>query len=89
MVGTGRFELPTPRTPSECSTRLSHVPTQGVFLSVHERSRSRATPLELLRALHIAYAGHAPQSLHEPIQMTNIFRVDNEFHRSIVVRTRL
>src|SRR5215470_15945793 len=26
MVGTGRFELPTPRTPSECSTRLSHVP---------------------------------------------------------------
>ena len=27
MVGTGRFELPTPRTPSECSTRLSHVPT--------------------------------------------------------------
>ena len=23
MVGTGRFELPTPRTPSECSTRLS------------------------------------------------------------------
>ena len=29
MVGTGRFELPTPRTPSECSTRLSHVPTKG------------------------------------------------------------
>ena len=29
MVGTGRFELPTPRTPSECSTRLSHVPTVG------------------------------------------------------------
>src|SRR5947199_1805866 len=29
MVGTGRFELPTPRTPSECSTRLSHVPTAG------------------------------------------------------------
>src|ERR1700736_5293513 len=28
LVGTGRFELPTPRTPSECSTRLSHVPTE-------------------------------------------------------------
>src|ERR1051326_3434851 len=27
LVGKGRFELPTPRTPSECSTRLSHVPT--------------------------------------------------------------
>ncbi len=30
MVGTGRFELPTPRTPSECSTRLSHVPTRKI-----------------------------------------------------------
>src|SRR5215472_1568673 len=30
MVGTGRFELPTPRTPSECSTRLSHVPTERI-----------------------------------------------------------
>src|SRR6266576_6316246 len=30
LVGTGRFELPTPRTPSECSTRLSHVPTEGI-----------------------------------------------------------
>src|SRR5437868_14766159 len=29
MVGTGRFELPTPRTPSESSTRRSHVPTEG------------------------------------------------------------
>src|SRR5690348_8026361 len=25
--GRADFELPTPRTPSECSTRLSHVPT--------------------------------------------------------------
>ena len=33
MVGTGRFELPTPRTPSECSTRLSHVPTQSSRLA--------------------------------------------------------
>ena len=33
LVGTGRFELPTPRTPSECSTRLSHVPTRKVPLS--------------------------------------------------------
>src|SRR3984885_13863968 len=38
MVGTGRFELPTPRTPSECSTRLSHVPTgENSLTSVHER----------------------------------------------------
>jgi hypothetical protein len=36
LVGTGRFELPTPRTPSECSTRLSHVPTAG-YLSLIER----------------------------------------------------
>src|ERR1700722_12591611 len=33
MVGTGRFELPTPRTPSECSTRLSHVPTRQKLLN--------------------------------------------------------
>src|SRR5581483_5748516 len=53
MVGTGRFELPTPRTPSECSTRLSHVPTQdeparasrfqGSCISLH-RHRPRQPP---------------------------------------------
>ena len=54
MVGTGRFELPTPRTPSECSTRLSHVPTQSsrlaesrlwgpeqFTLAIHLRAQSR------------------------------------------------
>src|SRR5512146_1793739 len=49
MVGTGRFELPTPRTPSECSTRLSHVPTsegrvpfvlaRGGRFILHQRQR--------------------------------------------------
>jgi hypothetical protein len=34
LVGTGRFELPTPRTPSECSTRLSHVPTEEVRVNM-------------------------------------------------------
>src|ERR1035437_1150156 len=33
MVGTCRFELPAPRTPSECSTRLIHVPTQSSLLA--------------------------------------------------------
>ena len=50
MVGTGRFELPTPRTPSECSTRLSHVPTQPsrlggagckVSISLHQQAGLR------------------------------------------------
>src|ERR1019366_6962999 len=50
MVGTGRFELPTPRTPSECSTRLSHVPTQSSrlggagfrgLISLHQRGHVR------------------------------------------------
>jgi hypothetical protein len=27
MVGTARFELATPCTPSKCATRLRHVPT--------------------------------------------------------------
>src|SRR5271157_1844053 len=39
MVGTGRFELPTPRTPSECSTRLSHVPTQSSRFAAANRLR--------------------------------------------------
>ena len=34
-IGTGRFELPTPRTPSECSTRLSHVPTRKEPVALH------------------------------------------------------
>ena len=42
MVGTGRFELPTPRTPSECSTRLSHVPTRL------RTRRSNGVDLEIL-----------------------------------------
>ena len=35
MVGTARFELTTPRTPSEYSTRLSHVPTLAFILTVN------------------------------------------------------
>ena len=31
-VGTARFELATPRSQSECSTGLSHVPKQTVSL---------------------------------------------------------
>ncbi len=38
MVGTGRFELPTPRTPSECSTRLSHKAVLTRFSSKSEYS---------------------------------------------------
>src|ERR1700686_4799166 len=37
LVGTGRFELPTPRTPSECSTRLSHVPTRKEPAALHSQ----------------------------------------------------
>src|SRR5246127_3198531 len=47
MVGTGRFELPTPRTPSECSTRLSHVPTGRIPLiacaGFHARPQRRGS----------------------------------------------
>ena len=34
MVGMGRFELPTPRTPSECSTRLSHIHVESTVYTV-------------------------------------------------------
>src|SRR5580704_12137300 len=52
MVGTGRFELPTPRTPSECSTRLSHVPTKegirrpSAQCAVCEGVRNNSTPAQ-------------------------------------------
>ena len=39
LVGTARFELATPRTPSECSTRLSHVPTQLLRRRCAERGK--------------------------------------------------
>ena len=61
MVGTGRFELPTPRTPSECSTRLSHVPTgkdpridayhlrlhpaEGFLVILHQLAAHKRSPL--------------------------------------------
>ncbi len=44
MVGTGRFELPTPRTPSECSTRLSHVPTRKESTEAAAAIRQLASP---------------------------------------------
>jgi hypothetical protein len=44
LVGTGRFELPTPRTPSECSTRLSHVPTRKDSADSLSRFSARIEP---------------------------------------------
>ena len=47
LVGTGRFELPTPRTPSECSTRLSHVPTRKNSTDAQSyREATRQAPTE-------------------------------------------
>ena len=58
MVGTGRFELPTPRTPSECSTRLSHVPTQWSRLGrAGFRGLNQFTP-----ATHVAPLVHHPEA---------------------------
>jgi hypothetical protein len=52
LVGTGRFELPTPRTPSECSTRLSHVPTTvrlgSALMSVSRVALPVAIPIGLV-----------------------------------------
>ena len=36
LVGTARFELATPRTPSVCATGLRHVPTK---IEVDEKGR--------------------------------------------------
>src|SRR2546423_5324223 len=66
LVGTGRFELPTPRTPSECSTRLSHVPTwkdsaadqssaEGFLKILHQLRIASPTPLD--RKLRVCQRG--------------------------------
>ena len=47
MVGTGRFELPTPRTPSECPPATTGSPTQGGF----DRVDWRSSPLADRRVL--------------------------------------
>src|SRR6202167_3846646 len=52
LVGTGRFELPTPRTPSECSTRLSHVPTRKEPAASHAQ-RMGFNPISLHQARRI------------------------------------
>jgi integrase len=53
MVGMGRFELPTPRTPSECSTRLSHIPT----VTAQTRRRGKLI-LALRTSLRSGKRGH-------------------------------
>ena len=76
MVGTGRFELPTPRTPSECSTRLSHVPTDeraacgssrnccsaGVIRILHHGRVSQPDTVHVWRRLDPAAVFHRPCS---------------------------
>ena len=44
MVGTARFELATPCTPSKCATRLRYVPTR-----VRCRGRQRGVNFTILR----------------------------------------
>ncbi len=69
MVGTGRFELPTPRTPSECSTRLSHVPTRkepaarirsgwGFTREFYHQRRSCVRPEKIPKSLTQGAQGH-------------------------------
>ena len=40
MVGTARFELATPCTPSKCATRLRYVPTES---AVEDEQRGVST----------------------------------------------
>jgi hypothetical protein len=43
LVGTARFELATPCTPSKCATRLRYVPTESAA-----QRRQRGVDLEIL-----------------------------------------
>jgi hypothetical protein len=46
-VGTARFELATPCTPSRCATRLRHAPTKPGLVGLRRRGKDarRPTPL--------------------------------------------
>jgi hypothetical protein len=56
LVGTARFELATPCTPSKCATRLRYVPTEsaaeddsvGVDLQILHQSAATGENLPLL-----------------------------------------
>ncbi len=57
LVGTGRFELPTPRTPSECSTRLSHVPTRKDSTRLTIALGGPSSPAEGVHSAILHYTG--------------------------------
>src|SRR5260370_41359097 len=60
MVGTGRFGLPTPRTPREGSTRLSHVPTR-------RENFAAAKPGQNYSNIPIATAAISPEAPGLPV----------------------
>src|SRR5512138_114156 len=49
VVGASGFEPPTPRSRTECSTRLSHAPTRTLILAEPARASKRPTRTALPR----------------------------------------
>src|SRR5215470_8483415 len=89
MVGTGRFELPTPRTPSECSTRLSHVPTGSnwrsnglAFTILHQSAHGKSARLTSLtrRVTQSQLNGGAPRAKQRSACCGNYGRTTGEKH---------
>jgi hypothetical protein len=75
VIGTARFELATPRSQSECSTGLSHVPQRPEKIPANARDVNRRSALWEGR-------GHPPEwSLLTGIESAQVFR-------SILQRTR-
>src|SRR5437588_1661992 len=76
LVGTGRFELPTPRTPSECSTRLSHVPTVGSRCSSEPRQAAGLTKEFYTSATIFVrlFPEYGPQASGENYRLPALFR---------------
>src|SRR5690348_3334244 len=92
MVGTGRFELPTPRTPSECSTRLSHVPTTRVTELVYMKRRARCPASSTLFAGgNVFLRQHHAVSKKEPLHLLGqkLLRLRSPRLQSILVQQHL
>ena len=54
MVGTARFELATPCTPSKCATRLRYVPTEWIPLSCNPADPADKASRDDIRA-HLSH----------------------------------
>jgi hypothetical protein len=76
MVGARGFEPPTPRSRTECSTRLSHAPTKILIvtqslLGLEDGSDRRLIPIHIPIAKAIVFVNRSATALKRPDEQLN------------------